>query len=306
MRGLTSSIRSYFSFSKKELNGIFFLFLLILIILASPWFYRKLSKEQVYDLEKFKLEAAYFKNSEIKVFKSNRKKEAVAAVYFEFDPNSIGQKEWQKLGFSIKQIRVINNYVSKGGKFYKKEDLKKIYSISETQYALVEPYIRITAAYIPFKSVKDEKVSKSVSSNNRIPVPLIELNLADSLSLLTVRGIGPSFASRIIRFRDRLGGFYTKEQLKEVYGLDSLKYSQIQDQVSIDARLIQKIDLNTANFEQLKKHPYLTYKQMNAIIQYRQQHGYFQSIEDLNKVAILNKEIIRKIESYFTFLPHDQ
>ena len=306
MRGLTSSIRSYFSFSKKELNGIFFLFLLILIILASPWFYRKLSKEQVYDLEKFKLEAAYFKNSEIKVFKSNRKKEAVAAVYFEFDPNSIGQKEWHKLGFSIKQIRVINNYVSKGGKFYKKEDLKKIYSISETQYALVEPYIRITAAYIPFKSVKDEKVSKSVSSNNRIPVPLIELNLADSLSLLTVRGIGPSFASRIIRFRDRLGGFYTKEQLKEVYGIDSLKYSQIQGQVSIDAKLIQKIDLNTASFEQLKKHPYLTYKQMNAIIQYRQQHGYFQSIEDLNKVAILNKEIIRKIESYFTFLPHDQ
>jgi competence ComEA-like helix-hairpin-helix protein len=103
-----------------------------------------------------------------------------------------------------------------------------------------------------------------------------------------------------------LGGFYTKEQLKEVYGLDSLKYSQIQDQVSIDAKLIQKIDLNTASFEQLKKHPYLTYKQMNAIIQYRQQHGYFQSIEDLNKVAILNKEIIRKIESYFTFLPHDQ
>lgn len=306
MRGLTSSIRSYFSFSKKELNGIFFLFLLILIILASPWFYRKLSKKQVYDLETFKLEAANFKNSEIKVFKSNRKKEAVAVVYFEFDPNNIGQKEWQKLGFSIKQIRVINNYVSKGGKFYKKEDLKKIYSISETQYALVEPYIRITAAYIPFKSVKDEKVSKSVSSNNRIPAPLIELNSADSLSLLTVRGIGPSFASRIIRFRDRLGGFYTKEQLKEVYGLDSLKYSQIQDQVSIDTKLIQKIDLNTASFEQLKKHPYLTYKQMNAIIQYRQQHGYFQSIEDLNKVAILNKEIIRKIESYFTFLPHDQ
>ena len=90
--------------------------------MASPWFYRKLSKKQVYDLETFKLEAANFKNSQIKVFKSNRKKEAVAVVYFEFDPNNIGQKEWQKLGFSIKQIRVINNYVSKGGKFYKKEE----------------------------------------------------------------------------------------------------------------------------------------------------------------------------------------
>jgi competence ComEA-like helix-hairpin-helix protein len=303
MRHYLSSLRSFFNFSKKELNGIFFLFLLILVILVSPWFYRKLSKLQVYDLEKFKLEAANFKNSELRVYHSSNKKEAVKAVYFEFDPNSIGEKEWLKLGFSIKQIRVINNYIAKGGKFYKKEDLKRIYSISEAQYALVEPYIRIVATYTANKFAKDEKAARS---NNQIPRSLIELNLADSLSLLTVRGIGPAFASRIIRYRDRLGGFYTKEQLKEVYGIDSLKYSQIQGQFSIDAALIQKINLNTAGFDQLKKHPYLTYKQMNAIIQYRQQHGYFQSIEDLNKVAILNKEIIRKIEPYFAFLPHDQ
>jgi competence ComEA-like helix-hairpin-helix protein len=303
MRHYLSSLRSFFNFSKKELNGIFFLFLLILVILVSPWFYRKLSKLQVYDLEKFKLEAANFKNSEIRVYHLSNKKEAVKAVYFEFDPNSIGEKEWLKLGFSIKQIRVINNYIAKGGKFYKKEDLKRIYSISEAQYALLEPYIRIVATYTANKFAKDEKAARS---NNQIPRSLIELNLADSLSLLTVRGIGPAFASRIIRYRDRLGGFYTKEQLKEVYGIDSLKYSQIQGQFSIDAALIQKINLNTAGFDQLKKHPYLTYKQMNAIIQYRQQHGYFQSIEDLNKVAILNKEIIRKIEPYFAFLPHDQ
>jgi DNA uptake protein ComE-like DNA-binding protein len=288
------------------LNGIFFLFLLILIVLASPWFYRKLSKQQVYDLEKFKLEAANFKNSEIRVLNSKIKKEAGKAEYFAFDPNSIGEKEWKRLGFSIKQIRVIRNYLSKGGKFYKKEDLKRIYSIPEDQYASVEPYIRITSTYTSNKSVKDEKLSKSASSNDRIPVPLIELNSADSLSLLTVRGIGPAFASRIIRFRDRLGGFYTKEQLKEVYGIDSLKYSQIQDKFSVNSGLIKKIYLNVAGFDQFKKHPYLTYKQMNAIIQYRQQHGNFQSIDDLKKVAILNKEIIRKIEPYFEFLPHDQ
>jgi competence ComEA-like helix-hairpin-helix protein len=303
MRHYLSSLRSFFNFSKKELNGIFFLFLLILVILVSPWFYRKHSKQQVYDLETFKLEAANFKNSEIRVYHLSNKKEAVKAVYFEFDPNSIGDNEWLKLGFSIKQIRVINNYIAKGGKFYKKEDLKRIYSISEAQYALLEPYIRIVATYTANKFAKDEKAARS---NNQIPRSLIELNLADSLSLLTVRGIGPAFASRIIRYRDRLGGFYTKEQLKEVYGIDSHKYSQIQGQFSIDAALIQKINLNTAGFDQLKKHPYLTYKQMNAIIQYRQQHGYFQSIEDLNKVAILNKEIIRKIEPYFAFLPHDQ
>jgi len=296
-----SSLRSFFNFSKKELNGIFFLFLIILIILATPLFYRKLSKHQAYDLEKYKLEAANFKESEIRIFKSIHKKETVKAEYFEFDPNSIIEKDWQRLGLSIKQIRVIRNFLSKGGKFYKKEDLKRIYSIPEAQYTLLEPYIRIASTYSYNKSVRDEKPAKSALLSNQVPRSLIELNSADSLSLLTARGIGPAFASRIIRFRDRLGGFYKMEQLKEVYGIDSLKFYQIQGQFSINARLVKKIDINTGGFDQFKKHPYLTYKQMNAIIQYRQQHGKFQSIEDLKKVAILNEEIIRKIEPYFAF-----
>jgi len=296
-----SSLKSFFNFSKKELNGIFFLFLFILIILATPWFYRKLRKHQVYDLQKFRLEAANFKNSDIRVFNSTNKKEAVKVEYFEFDPNSISEKEWQRLGLSVKQIQVIRNFVSKGGKFYKKEDLKRIYSIPEAQYALLEPYIRIVATYYHNKPVNDGKLVKSAKPNDQVSISLIEINSADSLLLLTVRGVGPAFASRIIRFRDRLGGFYKIEQLKEVYGIDSLKFSQIKDQFSMNAVLVKKIDLNTAGFDQFKKHPYLTYKQMNAIIQYRKQHGNFQSIEDLKKVAILNEEIIRKIEPYFAF-----
>lgn len=301
MRGFIGSVRSFFSFSKKELNGIFILCLLILVILGIPWLYRKLRKQQVYDLEIFKQEAADFKGSEIKVFNTKDKKQAREVTYFEFDPNSIGDKEWQRLGLSIKQIRVIRNYVSKGGKFYKKEDLKRIYSIPESQYSLLEPYIRIEAVISQGKNVKEIKFAKPADSKDHIPVPLIELNSADSLLLLSVKGIGPAFASRIIRFRDRLGGFYTLEQLREVYGIDSLKFSQLQGRFSVNARLVQKIDPNTAGFEQFKKHPYLTYKQMNAIIQYRKQHGNFHSIEDLKKVAILNEEIIRKIEPYFAF-----
>ena len=299
MWGFMSSLQSFFNFSKKELNGILLLLFLILIVLASPWVYRKLNRDQVYDLKEFKLEAANFKSAEIKISYSNNIIDAKKVEYFEFDPNSIGEKEWQRLGFSIKQIRVIRNYISKGGKFYKKEDLKRIYSIPEAQYSLVEPFIRIAATYAHKKFVKDERPVKSANPNDRVQISLIELNSADSLVLLTVRGIGPAFASRIIRFRDRLGGFYKLEQLKEIYGIDSLKFSQLKGQFSLNAGLIQKIDLKTAGFDQFKKHPYLTYKQMNAIIQYRRQHGNFNSIEDLQKVAILNEEIIRKIEPYF-------
>jgi competence protein ComEA len=304
MRDFSGSIRSFFGFSKKELNGIFLLFLLILLILASPWFYLKLMKEEVYDFDKFKLELAEFKASEIKNFNKKNKIQVIKATYFQFDPNSIGDKEWQRLGLSVKQIKVVRNYVSKGGKFYKKEDLKRIYSIPEAQYTLLEPYIHIVSTNSQSKFVKDSKdikFIKSANSKDRVQVSLVELNSADSLVLLTLRGIGPAFASRIIRFRDRLGGFYKLEQLREVYGIDSVKFSQLEGQISLNTELVRKIDLNTANFEQLKKHPYLTYKQMNAIIQYRSQHGNFDSIDGLRKVAILNEEIIRKIEPYFKF-----
>jgi competence ComEA-like helix-hairpin-helix protein len=98
-----------------------------------------------------------------------------------------------------------------------------------------------------------------------------------------------------------LGGFYKLEQLQEVYGIDSLKFSQIKDQIRVDADLIQKINVNTATFEQFKKQPYLSYKQINALIQYRRQHGNFKTIDDLKKIVVLNEEIIRKIEPYFAF-----
>ncbi|MDO8992069.1 MAG: helix-hairpin-helix domain-containing protein, partial [Daejeonella sp.] len=106
-----------------------------------------------------------------------------------------------------------------------------------------------------------------------------------------------------IRFRKRLGGFYRKEQLLEVYGMDSVKYNQLKDLIQVNGELIIKINLNTFTFEEIKRHPYLTYKQMNAIIQYRSQHGSFRSIDDLMKIAILNEEIIRKIEPYIVLSP---
>jgi competence ComEA-like helix-hairpin-helix protein len=133
--------------------------------------------------------------------------------------------------------------------------------------------------------------------------PIIELNAADSIELESIRGIGPAFASRIIKFRRRIGGFYRKEQLLEIYGMDSLKYDQLKDQIQVNAGLITRININTFTFEEIRHHPYLNYKQMNAIIQYRAQHGSYKSVDDLRKIAILNEEIIRKIEPYFSLSP---
>jgi len=130
---------------------------------------------------------------------------------------------------------------------------------------------------------------------------IIELNTADSAKLTGLPGIGPSFAHRIMSYRSRLGGFIRKEQLKEVFGMDEDMYSQLASQVAVDVSLINKIHINKVDFDGLSHFPYLTFKQMNAIIQFREQHGQYSSLDDMRNIAILNNEILRKIGPYIDF-----
>ncbi|MHB1179915.1 MAG: helix-hairpin-helix domain-containing protein, partial [Daejeonella sp.] len=303
-------IATYFNFSKKEMNGILILLIILSVILAFPYCYRYFDKPEVFDLKPFRKEINLFRASasgsatgKNKASQKNRneiEEKQYEPNYFEFDPNGLSERDWQRLGFSARQTKVIKNYEAKGGKFYKNEDLKKIYSITETQYRNLEPYIRIRAGKP--KSLAERRLPERGKEYGSIkPTVAVELNSADSITMESIRGIGPVFASRIIRYRNRLGGFYNKDQLKEVYGIDSLKYLQLSGYIVVDGSLIEKININTATFEQLRRHPYLTFKQINAIVQYRRQHGLYERLDDLNKVLILNEEIIRKIGPYLSF-----
>lgn len=153
---------------------------------------------------------------------------------------------------------------------------------------------------------KDSQKPINTSANNNFYKKaaagvVIELNTADSAKLTRLKGIGPSFARRIITYRNHLGGFVRKEQLMEVFGLDSERYIGLQSQVSVDGSHIKKIHLNSVNFDGLRYFPYLTYKQMNAIIQFREQHGEYESLADLGNIVIMDKLTLQKIKPYITF-----
>lgn len=283
---------------------------LIVCTAVFPLVYKMFGKAEVYDFAEFDKEIEAFRASgqvkpaySYKQLKDEVEDAELKATYFEFDPNGLPVVLWRKLGLSDRQIKVLKNYESKGGKFYRKEDVQKMYSISAVEYALLEPYIVIKSNYPDrkFKDGKEGQFSKKGQYLADKPAIVVELNAADSTSLETIRGIGPAFSSRIVRYKNRLGGFYRKEQLREIYGMDSIKYAELADQVKVDASAIQKINVNTATFDELKKHPYLSYKQMNAIIQYRKQHGGYTSITDLKKVAILNEATLSKIEPYLSY-----
>jgi competence ComEA-like helix-hairpin-helix protein len=179
-----------------------------------------------------------------------------------------------------------------------------MYSISDRKFQQLEPYIRIAPARAQarvYAKSYSETNSKKIYPSKTQSIKVVELNTADSTQLETLRGIGPALSARIVKYRNRLGGFYKKEQLLDVYGLDSVKFEELKNQVSVDPVTVQKINVNTATFDEMKKHPYLSYKQMNAIIQYRKQHGVYRSVEDLREIAIINEEILRKIEPYLTY-----
>ena len=126
----------------------------------------------------------------------------------------------------------------------------------------------------------------------------MDLNRADSLDLQQLRGIGPSFASRIVKYRQLLGGYIRKEQLLEVYGMDSIRYAGIVEYLSIDSSLVRKVNLNTAGIKELMKHPYIEYYVAKTIVKYREKEGGITSIDSLRKGTGIPADLMLKILPY--------
>ncbi len=307
MLSMKNWLNNYFGFTKREYNGLLALMAILLLVSVLPYFYEQffVKPEVVSNLEQSAIKKLVLVNQQqpnyySKVRNTIEEIEATpTTMLFNFDPNKVDLAQWQKLGLSAKQAQSIINYRNKGGKFYKPEDLQKMYTITPEKYQALLPYIEIENTGFADKFEKKTYPEKTTYVKKELVI--IEINSADTLQLDEIKGVGAAFARRIANYRDKLGGFYKKEQLLEVYGLDSVKFMEIKDQVRIDASSIKKININTAEFEDLKGHPYLKYKQINAIVQYRKQHGKFNSLDDLKKVAILTPQNIQNLAPYLTF-----
>ena len=125
------------------------------------------------------------------------------------------------------------------------------------------------------------------------------MNQADSLELLRVKGVSPFYAKQILKYRNELGGFISYNQFAEIWGLENLKIKKLKSQSRIDSIYISKRNINSLTFEKLRIHPYINYKEAKIIINFRKQHGDFQSIKEIQKIKLITPEIFRKIAPYF-------
>ena len=186
---------------------------------------------------------------------------------FEFDPNTVSREELTRLGLSQKVINTMMNFRKKGGTFRKREDLSKIYGLSEEDFERLFPFIKITNPEPTNQLAKNEPKVAAEPLESGVKFT-IEINTAAPEDWQKLKGIGPYYSKKICNFRDKLGGFISIEQIAETYGLPDSTYQKIKPILILEGS-VQKIDLNTATASQLAAHPYLKWKQANAIVKYR-------------------------------------
>lgn len=208
---------------------------------------------------------------------------------FKFNPNKLPDADWKKLGLQDYQIRNIKNYEQKGGRFFRKEDLKKIYTITATEYEILEPYIVIPAysnAQLAKSSMKSENaVRKAAETRKPRTIREIEINHADSLDLIQLPQVGPWFAHRILKYRRILGGYLHFNQLLEVYGMEKERLDKFVGYLTIDTTKIEPLRINYVDFKQAVRHPYFSYGLTKAVFNYRERKGMITNWETMQQLV---------------------
>lgn len=307
---LKGSLKAYFNFGKSERLAIVLILVVIIALILLPRLYNSQKSPEALDAAVFSAEIDEFRKEQERIPSLDRSdfdygnpdRSSVRDRIkpFMFDPNTLDPDGWVRLGFTEKQASGIVKFRDKGGPFVKKEDLKKLYVISDEVYELLEPFIQISNERIPERNTTKTSPTDRFESKYNPTQNKAELNSADSTALVKVYGIGPATAKRIMKYREKLGGFAEIEQLREVYGIDSARYAGISKNVFADASLITKININTASIDGLRKHPYIDYYIAKAIVDKRIKNGAFGSPDDIREIALIYDELFLKLRPYIT------
>jgi len=289
-------IREFLHFSRTEQKGIIVLAALTFLVIGIRIWIR-LDSEVTFHIPPNELIALQKmvkkmdQEDSMRAHKQNYpfEKKTELIVNHAFDPNKMKENDWVKIGFSQKEASSIIKFQTKCGGFKFKEDLKKLYCMSDERFLSLEPFLNL-----PEKTNKSGQFAK----NTKRQIAIIELNRCDSISLVSLRGIGPGWARRIIKRRDQLGGFYCLEQLIEMKGFSDTLLNTLRMQVKVDSSMIQKLNINQLSLEDLQKHPYCWYGVGKSIVNYRLQHGPFRTLEGLKKIYTLRPEIYEKLVHY--------
>jgi competence protein ComEA len=310
----------YFSFTRKERRGIIVVAVLILLFITLPFLLPFFITSKQVDHTAFEKEIAALKlkeqdsgrgfakrnyddDNEVQYYQPSEKnyysKQPKGELFY-FDPNTLPAAGWKKLGVREKTANTIQNYISKGGRFYKPEDIGKIWGLHEDEVNRLLPYVRIEANSTTDLNKDKTSVPYKTYDKPKLTTAPVDINEADTSAFIALPGIGSKLANRIVAFRDKLGGFYKVEQIAETFGLPDSVFQKIKDKLVINNISVKKFNINKSTVDELKTHPYIRYNIANAIVQYRILHGDFPAVSDLKKIMIITDDIYSKAAPYLT------
>ena len=196
--------------------------------------------------------------------------------------NKPDSSQLMALGVRPYVIRNWKKYLNRGGNLKDSFDVQRIYGMTTNQWNMI----------------KDVLVYPERQPSERKPV-LIQINEAGVESWSQLNGIGPVLSKRIVNFRDKLGGFARVAQVKETYGISDSLYHSFKHQLRLNSDP-QILDINKLSKKELAAHPYISWKQAEVLVEYRKNHGPFQSIEDLRRTQVVTEEWLDKIKDYLS------
>ena len=285
IRSLQQIFQTLFHFTSTDRGAFIVLIPLLLLLAGWP---RIFLKNGISDSD-FPPDMEYAADSIYRNWNSSAENDHDKLSPSPFDPNKISLEGFRSMGLDSPLAARIVRYREKGGKFRKREDLFRIWGMDSAVASELMPFVRLHA----------DSVRKSVHPVKKELVRIqYDLNLADTADFESVHGIGRKMAARIIRYRTALGGFIHKDQLYEVFGIDSLAV------FSMDAFYIAPdfvpvtIDINHATYEVLESHPYLSPMHAKAILFYRYQHGNFITPEKLSDVKRIDTKTLERLRPY--------
>jgi competence protein ComEA len=300
-------LNAFFILNKSEQRGIFILIILIISIASFNLFIPFISEanldkvivENQEEITAFLTEQQRINDSITKsknhFSKDNKIDKAIRRLSpFEFNPNNLPVESWKKMGFSDYQIKNIKNYEAAGGKFRSKNDLKKIYTISDKEFIVIEPYIIIPVN----ESSKKPRKFKAITINKVNSFEKVDINSADKIELQKSLNTPLYISERIISYRDLLGGFVARNQLREVYGLSDSVFNAIDEFIITDTTVVQRIEINSVTFKELLKHPYFDYNTTKAIFKVRDRIGEFSDLNQIKMIEEINDSITTKALKY--------
>ena len=239
---------------------------------------------------------------------------------FPFDPNTADSTTLLRLGLAPWQVRAIYKYRAKHGRYHTPEDFKRLPGMTYELWERLGPQVRIARQYqyideaekrssfpdrtsLASQNIENTMASQKKDSVTERPrkfevVTQVDINTADTTELMRIPGIGSYRSGKIVEYRSKLGGFTNAMQVMEACEMPD----EILQWVKVSADVpVRKVNVNKLSLQRLMNHPYITFYQARAIVEYRKAHGDLRGVEDMKGLEGFTPLKIEKLQPYLEF-----